>query len=361
MTSKERIGAVLAGQTPDRVPWLPELNDGFIRKVIQQRGPAPEGVDDQTFVNQIIGADQLARLKAVREQWRHVEVTEDAEALTTTYVTPKGKLVHRRQPNETAQTHYTVEHLVAGPESFEAYKALIEDAEYTPDYEQAQAVIDRVGQTGLATIDAPATPLMHLIMWDMGIEPTLMALFDYPDEMAELMDVMHERNKEYYRIAAGGPGQVVRPMEDTSSKLTSPAMYAEHAVAHLKDYADICHEHGKVFIVHMCGHLGDMLDVIARVPFDGIEAITPPPTGDADLSEIRRRLGDIFLLGGVDPTTYATLEADALRARVADLLESMKGDRRLILGHEEIPVTAKLDNVLAIGELIEQTRDSFYN
>lgn len=361
MTSKERIDAVLAGQTPDRVPWLPELNDGFIRKVVQQRGPAPEGMDDQTFVNQVIGADQLARLKAVREQWRQVEVTEDAGALTTTYVTPKGKLVHRRQPNETAQTQYTVGHLVAGPESFEAYKALIEDPEYTPDYEQAQAVIDRVGETGLATIDAPATPLMHLIMWDMGIEPTLMALFDYPDEMADLMDVMHERNKEYYRIAAAGPGQVVRPMEDTSSKLTSPAMYTEHAVGHLKDYADICHEHGKVFIVHMCGHLGDMLDVIARVPLDGIEAITPPPTGDADLSEMRRRLGDIFLLGGVDPTTYATLEADALRPRVAALLERMKGDGRLILGHEEIPVTAKLDNVLAIGELIEQTRDSFYN
>ena len=83
MTSKQRVDAVLAGQTPDRVPWLPELNDGFIRKVIEQRGPAPEGVDDQTFVNQVIGADQLARLKAVREQWRHVEVTEDAEAPTS--------------------------------------------------------------------------------------------------------------------------------------------------------------------------------------------------------------------------------------------------------------------------------------
>jgi len=361
MTSKQRIDAVLTGQRPDRVPWLPELNDGFIRKVIRQRGPAPEGVDDQTFVNQVIGADQLARLKAVREQWRHVEVVEDAEAPNTTYVTPKGQLVHRRQPDETAQTQYTVGHLIAGPESFEPYKALIEDPEYIPDYDQAQAVIDRVGETGLATIDAPATPLMHLIMWDMGIEPTLMALFDYPDQMADMMDLMHERNKEYYRIAAAGPGRVVRLMEDTSSKLTSPAMYAEHAVDHLKDYADICHEHGKVFIVHMCGHLGDMLDVIARVPLDGIEAITPPPTGDADLSEIRRRLGDIFLLGGVDPTTYATLEAGELRARVADLLERMKGDRRLILGHEEIPVTAKLDNVLAIGELIEQTRDGFYD
>lgn len=361
MTPKQRIDALLTGQTPDRVPWLPELNDGFIRKVVRQRGPAPEGVDDQTFANQVIGADQLARLKAVRQRWRHVEVVEDAEALTTTYVTPKGKLVHRRQPNETAQTQYTVGHLIAGPESFEPYKALIEDPEYTPDYDQAQAVIDRVGETGLATIDAPATPLMHLIMWDMGIEPTLMALFDYPDQMAELMDLMHERNKEYYRIAAAGPGQVVRPMEDTSSMLTSPTMYAEYAIDHLKDYADICHEHGKAFIVHMCGHLRDMLDVIARVPLDGIEAITPPPTGNADLPEIRRRLGDIFLLGGVDPTTYATLEADQLRVCVAALLEQMKGDRRLILGHEEIPVTAKLDNVLAVSKLIEQTRDGFYD
>ena len=359
MTSNERITALLAGRTPDRLCWLPELNDRFITKVVEQRGPVPEGLDAQTFVNQVIGADQLARAVAVRTRYRQVRVERDSG--TTTYITPQGRLVERVEHNETADTNYKVQHLVSGEECFEAYKALIEDVEYLPAYDSARQAIEKVGQTGLVTIDAPATPYMHLLLWDMGIEPTIMGLFDYPRRMVELMDLMHERNKEYYRIAAAGPGRVVRPMEDTSSMLSSPDVYAQHSIGCLKDYAEICHEHGKLFIVHMCGHLRDMLEVIAEVPLDGIEAITPLPTGDADLLAMRRRLGDIWLVGGVDPTTYAMVSTDQMRATVGQVIEQMRGDRHFIVGHEEIPVSAHLENVLAVGELIEQTRGTFYN
>ena len=61
MTSRERIMAVLEGRTPDRLVWWPELNDGFIRAVAESHGPVPTDLDRQTFVNHVIGADQLHR------------------------------------------------------------------------------------------------------------------------------------------------------------------------------------------------------------------------------------------------------------------------------------------------------------
>ncbi len=362
MTPRQRALAVIEGTgKPDRLCWLPELNDGFIRKVIEAEGPAPAGADKQTFANQRIGADQLGRAVAVKQVFHRVEVEERKDEGLTIWHTPKGDLVHQMQPDTVAQTSYIVRHKLDGERAFEAYHALLDDVTYEPDYERAQATIDKIGETGLATIDAPATPLMHIIMWDWGIESSLMAVYDRPEEMGELMAHMHEKNLEYYRIAAAGPGEVVRPMEDTSSMLTGPGMYAEHCSERLSEYGRIVHEHGKKFIVHMCGHLKGMLPVIKGIELDGIEAATPGPTGNVEPDDIREALGDVVIMGGVDPTRYAIQSPELMVKEVRARLERIKGDRRFILGHEEIPVAARLETVHAVGKMVAETGEWFYS
>jgi uroporphyrinogen-III decarboxylase len=140
-------------------------------------------------------------------------------------------------------------------------------------------------------------------------------------------------------------------------------MYGGQCVWQLNEYADIVHQAGKKFVPHMCGHLGGaMLDVIAEIDLDGIEAITPPPLGDADLSAMRRKLGDdVWLIGGVDPSRYAIVEPAQMRASVAATLQQMQGDRHFMLGHEEISRAATLENVAAVAELVEQTAGNFYH
>ncbi len=187
-----------------------------------------------------------------------------------------------------------------------------------------------------------------------------MAMYDRTGEMVELMRHMHEKNLEYYRIACSGPGEVIRPMEDTSSMLTGPAMYAEHCSSYLSEYGRIVHEHGKKFIVHMCGHLKDMLPVIKDIELDGIEAATPSPTGNVEPDDIRNALGDVIIIGGVDPTRYAIQSPEGMVKTLRERLGRIKGDRHFILGSEEIPVAAKLDTVKAVGELVAETAEWFY-
>lgn len=371
----QRVAALLAGRTPDRLPWLPELNAGFIRRTTGAGGGkggfSSEAVaaapDEQAETDslelearcaEMIGADHLHRVTSVRVVRRRVEIDSDAATGVTVVRTPAGRLRRRQQWEPASGTVFTREHLIKGRESFPAYRAMVEDETYQPDYERAQRDIAR---SGLATVDVPATPLMHLLMWVMDVQPTLMAMMDYPGEMTELMAVMHEKNKQYYRVAAGGPGQILRPMEDTSAMLTGPRMYAEHCVGHLNDYAEIAHAAGKTFLPHMCGHLGGMLDVLAEVDLDGIEAITPAPLGDADLLDMRRKLGDIWLIGGVDPSMYATASAERMAENVRGTLAAMRGDRKFILGHEEIPLAARMENVRAVARLVENTAEGFYD
>ncbi len=354
----QRVADLLAGKTPDRLPWVPELNEGFCHKVLglgdKKHLPYIESADR---VAKLIGADQLHRVLSVRTEHNRVTREQDPITKRVTYRTPKGELHHWQEPSPESGTTFTREHLVKGPQDFAAYQALVEDEHYVPQYEHAAA---EIAVTGMPTIDVPATPLMHILMWVMDVQPTLMAMIDFEDQMAELMAAVHRKNLEYYRLAAKGPGLMLRPMEDTSSMLTGPSMYAKHCVGMLNDYARIAHEAGKLFVPHMCGHLDGMLDVLKEVDLDGIEAVTTPPLGDANLPRIREKLGDIWILGGIDPSRYAATSKDEMIAHAKLTLEQMRGDRKFMLGSEEIPLAARMENVQAVADLIKGTANGFY-
>jgi hypothetical protein len=359
--SRQRVNALLAGQTPDRLPWVPELNEGFVRKLTDT--PPASDIEYRLLERRAadrIDADYLHRVKSVKTVRHRVEVEHDPATGVTVIHTPAGDLREQKTWDATSGTIYTHEHLIKGPESFAAYRAMIDDETYELDVDLAHR---EIADSDLPTIDVPATPLMHLLMWDMGVEPTLMGMMTDADELLELMQFAHEKNKQFYRVAVSGPGEIFRPMEDTSSKLTGPRMYAEHCVGWLNDYARIVHDAGKTFIVHMCGHLGGpMPEMLAQIDLDGIEAITTPPLGDADLATLRQTLGDdTWLIGGVDPSQYANATVEQITAQVRRTLEVMRGDSRFMLGHEEIPLAAKMENVQAVAELVAQTRDGFYN
>jgi len=370
----QRVMDLMSGRKPDRLAWLPELNAGFVRKTLRQAGPegnvasdAIEGAGDdqggQDYLDlearcaALIGADHLHRVKSVRVRRSRVSVETDRASGVTFVHTPAGDLRQMQQYDPNSGTVFTREHLIKGPEDFAAYRAMVEDESYEADYGPAEADIAR---SGLATVDVPATPLMHLLLWVMDVQPTLMGIMDHRDEMVELMAAMHEQNKAYYRVAAAGPGDILRPMEDTSSMLTGPVLYAEHCIAQLNDYAEIVHGGGKQFIVHMCGHLDGMIDLLTEVNLDGIEAITAPPLGDAEVARMRRRMGDIWLIGGVDPSMYATATAESMAEHIGKTLDAMRGDMKFMLGHEEIPVAAKMENVQVVARLIAETATGFY-
>ena len=53
---------------------------------------------------------------------------------------------------------------------------------------------------------------------------------------------------------------------------------------------------------HTCGAIGDRLELMERTGADGIDTLDPPPLGNVDLADARRRLaGGRFIKGNVDP------------------------------------------------------------
>jgi uroporphyrinogen-III decarboxylase len=52
---------------------------------------------------------------------------------------------------------------------------------------------------------------------------------------------------------------------------------------------------------HTCGFIGDRLELMASTGIDGIECMDPPPLGDTELSDAKKRVGkQMFLKGNMD-------------------------------------------------------------
>ena len=358
MTSRERLLAALHGERPDRLPWAPEFNLVFGERVLSEIPGAPYAPEDACIETcRRMKAECFARVDAIEVTYRNVEVVETREGdeIRRTFRTPTRDLtLHSRMISDIG-VEMERQHLVRTLEDVRAYQFIYEDAIYTPRYDDVQSRLEAMGEAGLYSIFGPPTPLLDLIMFQIRLPNVYYFLEDHPQEMEVLLATMHRRNCEYYELAAAGPGEVVRPFEDTSTTLVSPELYRRYCLKQLQDYRDICHAHGKLFVPHMCGFLKGVLPELAETGLDGIEALTPPPLGDCPIGLAREKLGpNVTLLGGLDPTQFVGATPDKTRAMLLDYVSQMGDGRRMVLGHEEIHIKADLESVRVIPELLEE-------
>ena len=371
MTSRERLEAALAGELADRVGWAPEINDGVTRRNIEAyRAGTLEPlapIDEESEVqyalsNQIVGGDCLLRVTPYRVEYDGVvfDTTDEGDEVVETIETPVGKLTSRIRKTPESATNFRYEWFVKGPDDYPVWRDVIERKRFIADYETVAEIDAKLGGAGIISLETPCTPYMDFVMWTAGVEPLMYQIFDYEKELTGLFDLMHQRNLEACRIAADCPDiRMVRPIEDTSQHLSSPDMFEKFIRRHMQEMGEVVRAAGKLYIPHMCGHLADMLPILAGMAIDGIEAITPPPTGNCPVSLARKILGpERVLIGGIDPTRYALSPPDEFERTVRELLDEMTDDPRFILGHEEIQVTANWENVRTGSRLVRETMRS---
>lgn len=173
--------------------------------------------------------------------------------------------------------------------------------------ESFRLVEELIGDGGVYVPTVEPSPVQRLIEYDMGLTNFYYLLQDAPQEVQELLDIMHERRRHEYEILARRtPAEAVIPVENTSSTLTSPTIYERYSLPQVHDYADILHRRGKKLVLHMCGLLKDLLPLIRRAGPDGYNGLTPPPVGDTSFEHALDVLGeDAVIFGGVlDPGIF---------------------------------------------------------
>jgi hypothetical protein len=163
-----------------------------------------------------------------------------------------------------------------------------------------------IGESGIYTHFITSSPVQRLIEYEMGMMSFYSLLHDYRSEMEGLLDVMQRRWLESVSILAHRtPAEVIIPVENTSTTLISPALYARYSFPQMRAFVELVHSCGKKAVFHMCGWLKNLLPCLAETGLDGVHALTPPTVGDTPFELAMDVLGErVTLMGILEGTIF---------------------------------------------------------
>jgi len=372
MTSRKRLITVLKGGRADRIPWSP-LVEGFFLSGLH-------GKPDLIEILTEIGADMMVRKVPVYVSniFRPYEISEATRASVPTGCLPKGiEVIESKQDNKITRIYKTpkgslqeglettpyssaipfpTEYLIKNKEDIKIYRYLVEREEITPYFDIFESKEKVIGDKGLATAVVPHTPMQHLLIIHMGVANFYYTLNDYKEELVGLMNDMHQRNLGTCRIIADSPAEVAIEYENTGTTYVSPEIYKKYEKPAMDEYGKILHKADKIFLVHMCGQIKLLADLIKAGEQDGISDIAPFPTGDWDLKEAYETLSpEQLIVGGLDSIKLRSGSAEEIVNYTRNILDELKPGKGLILGNgDSILQGTPVENLKAVTKTVKQ-------
>jgi len=323
MTGRERLLAAYTRRGKDRVPWVPIIfGDTISRYSAEEREAGPLAFTKR------IGADILWRWGDFLIPHNPVACRETttANCRVRAWETPMGSL------REVQEGNRLLEHKLTSPDDLPAYRYLVENTSFSPNPGRYEELAEHVGDDGIVAPHIGPTAVQKLVQLDAGVDNFAYLCADCPDEMDELIELVHLRDLERIRIAAETPAKVLIQVENTSTLLISPTMYRRWSQRHISNFSRIAHEHGKVAMVHMCGHIRGLLADIATTGLDGVDALTPPPTANTTPQDAWDVMGpDLIVHGILDPTRWIHRPAREVVSAMEQALPPGMKDRNFLL------------------------------
>jgi uroporphyrinogen-III decarboxylase len=185
----------------------------------------------------------------------------------------------------------------------------------------------------------------------VGVDEALMALKTDPGRVKACLDALCAGTIELMagHVAAGADAVLVSSAY-AGRGLLSPRQYREFVLPCearvVSGFKARCP--GTPVYTHTCGAIGDRLELVLETGTDGIDTLDPPPLGDVDLAEAKRRVGGrVFLKGNVDPVGTVLLGSpEGVRADAARRIAiGAPGGGYILSTACSVPPAAPPDNV----------------
>ncbi len=371
MTGRERILAVLAGEKPDHVPFVPLIGRYYVRSLPGMGIPLEEIAPWERAATPVLREGlNMHEVETIRYLhadvlYRHVMAyrmkyadsvnpfsMEERGRMINGFTTPSGTIYEEITMSH--GTDYRSKHMLRDRDDLLVFMDVLRASRPEPYYSEPREMDEFIGDDGIITLTGPVTPLQELLQFRMGVESTTYALMDYPDLMEELFAEIQALNLEIYRILAGAPSLVVITYEDTSTTVLGPEWYRKYCLYQLDEYADIIRDGGQHHIVHMCGKISRLTDEIAEGRMDGIDSVCPPNTGDLEPGEACSRTGKL-IIGGLDPVELVHRDPAGCRVYAAGKLSQIpKGARFMLSTGDSTAAGTPVENLRAISALVRE-------
>jgi 5-methyltetrahydrofolate--homocysteine methyltransferase len=181
---------------------------------------------------------------------------------------------------------------------------------------------------------------------------------DFPNEIAELIEVLDPVYRRLIDILAGSPADAVLWSANVDDMITYPAYYEKDILPWCRRAGQTLHDAGILTMVHPDGENRGLMDLIPQSEMDIADAVTPYPMTKIDIAEYYERWcrsGNMTIQGGI-PEMFLLEESttrDELKNYIDHLLKVITPGTRFIASiGDTTPPNADFDRLLYIGERI---------
>jgi uroporphyrinogen-III decarboxylase len=357
-TGRRRLLTALSGGTPDRVPIntyeLPGRNSldwcnqqpsyhglmNYIRAhtdCMTNWNPRP-ATDRYTCEERFLCSDHPVEIET------ETETAGQFQRTTRICHTPKGDLRSVTQKAEDVHTTWQVEHWCkSAAEVDKALSVPYQPARY--DASDLARVRAELGDEGLviASVGDPAYLAADL----MSFQDYLMWAFEETDHFARTVAIIAERVMENLRrqldCCVLDLYRIVGPEYFTPPYL-SPAMFRRFIVPHVTEMTRLIHARGGKVRLHCHGKMARVMDMILETGCDGIDPCEPPPDGDIELDEVKRRCQarGVSVWGNIELKLLEQGMPDQVRAEVRKIMAQAKDGGGFVLMPTAGPINLPL-------------------
>jgi uroporphyrinogen-III decarboxylase len=197
------------------------------------------------------------------------------------------------------------------------------------------------------------------IQWFPTMEEAMIALIEDPERFREIVRFFDEQSIAWAKaqIELGGAESIQVSSPYAGSSFISPHIYKDIVLPSVKKLAESIKPLPAFSYVHTCGFLSDRLELLASSGADGMECLDPPPLGDVELTEAKKRVGGkIFLKGNLDSVhTLLYGSNDDVDQSVMKCLEAgMPAGGYILSSACSVAPAVSPERIIRISELVER-------
>jgi len=303
MTMRERMLAVLRGDSHDRVPFctyggmegLPfeEITSvlgpnrwGQLRYAMIHRAVYPhcrfESID-YTDADPIYHTDPLH--EAIGMKFPAPPPASEGRWQLNTIHTSVGSISENRVFEPAYGSSTAREHFIETPQDYEVFWSLLEDAVIEPDYDRYLREDALAGDNGIAMAWIDRTPYQQLWVEWVGLDSLALHLLDYPDHVQHTMALLEQRERRLFEIAANSPAPFIEMPDNITAPAIGAQRFRKYCVPLYNELAHMLAERDALVFVHMDGELQGLWDDIANSGVGGIDSFTPAPDTSTSIED----------------------------------------------------------------------------
>jgi hypothetical protein len=285
-----------------------------------------------------------------------VESVKKGNTTTTTFTTPLGELIDKTEfvPESCSEAHTRFP--VQNKKDLDILCYIMAHRTLKPclldEYNQRRKLWEQYD--GLPAIALPRSPLAAFFYEWAGIMNGVYLLMDYPKLVEEIFTMMHEQEAPVIKKVC----EVAPPLVHFADNMSSDNMagyYHDFMETGHRRRIERLHSAGIKCAVHLDGMVRGLLPKLSAVGFDAIEALTPKPSGDMDIEEMRdiAQNDKVILWGGVPGILFSPPYTwNDMRKHVENVLEQWAGTRFVLGVADQIPPDGNIDFCKKIADMI---------